>query len=158
MIPVKKKTRKVATTGERSNIVFINKADSKVSLKVSVIDFNRLNWLINRQISCTIEYYRLIDYIFDDRFLSISYGLIFSNSGKRYYSTEIGQYKTWTADCGLPTTDGGLGIKYGLGIKCRLRTEYKTRTGYKTRTTDYVNKNSFRKVKLREMESGLAKQ
>ena len=24
-------------------------------------------------------------------------------------------------------------------------------------TTDYVNKNSFRKVKLREMESGLAK-
>ena len=98
MIPVKKKKRKVATTGERSNIVFINKADSKVSLKVSVIDFDRLNWLINRQISCTIEYYRLIDYIFDDRFLSISYGLIFSNSGKRYYSTEIGQYKTRTAD------------------------------------------------------------
>ena len=38
-------------------------------------------------------------------------------------------------------------------IKCGLRTEYKTRTGYKTRTTDYVNKNSLRKVKLREMES-----
>ena len=54
-------------------------------------------------------------------------------------------------DCGLRTSDCGLGIKYGL------RTEYKTRTGYKTRTTDYVNKNSFRKVKLREMESGLAK-
>ena len=50
--------------------------------------------------------------------------------------------------------DCGLGIKYGLGIKCRLWTEYKTRTGYKTRTTDYVNKNSFRKVKVREMESG----
>ena len=47
--------------------------------------------------------------------------------------------------------DCGLGIKYGLGIKCGLRTEYKKRT------TDYVNKNSFRKVKLREMESGLAK-
>ena len=60
-------------------------------------------------------------------------------------------------DCGLRTTDCGLGIKYGLGIKCGLRTEYKTRTGYKTRTTDYVNKNSFRKVKLREMESRLAK-
>ena len=50
-------------------------------------------------------------------------------------------------DCGLRTTDCGLGIKYGLGIKCRLRTEYKTRT------TDYVYKKSFRKVKLREMES-----
>ena len=60
-------------------------------------------------------------------------------------------------DCRLRTTDCGLGIKYGLGIKCGLRTEYKTRTGYKTRTTDYVNKNSFRKVKLREMESRLAK-
>ena len=41
-----------------------------------IIDFNRLNWLINRQISSTIEYYRLIDYIFDDRFLSIRYVLI----------------------------------------------------------------------------------
>ena len=60
-------------------------------------------------------------------------------------------------DCGLRTTDCGLGIKYGLGIKRGLRTEYKTRTGYKTQTTDYVNKNSFRKVKLRGMESGLAK-
>ena len=47
--------------------------------------------------------------------------------------------------------DCGLGIKYGLGII------YGLRTGYKTRTTDHVNKNSFRKVKLREMESGLAK-
>ena len=44
--------------------------------KFVIIDFNRLNWLINRQISSTIEYYRLIDYIFDDRFLSISYVLI----------------------------------------------------------------------------------
>ena len=60
-------------------------------------------------------------------------------------------------DCRLRTTDCGLGIKYGLGIKCGLRTEYKTRTRYKTRTTDYVYENSFRKVKLREMESGLAK-
>ena len=50
----------------------------------------------------------------------------------------MGQYKTWTADCGLRTTDCGLGIKYGLGIKCGLRTEYKTRTRYKTRTTDYI--------------------
>ena len=60
-------------------------------------------------------------------------------------------------DCGLRTTDCGLGIKHGLGIKCGLRTEYKTRTRYKTRTTDYVYKKSFRKVKVREMESGLAK-
>ena len=56
-----------------------------------------------------------------------------------------GQYKTRTADCGLRTTDCGLGIKYGLGIRCGLRTEYKTRTRYKTRTTDYVYKNSFRR-------------
>ena len=47
-----------------------------------------------------------------------------------------GQYKTWTADCGLRTTDCGLGIKHGLGIKCGLRTEYKTRTRYKMRTAD----------------------
>ena len=60
-------------------------------------------------------------------------------------------------DCGLRTTDCALGIKYGLGIKCGLRTEYKTRTRYKMRTPDYVYKKSFRKVKLREMESGLAK-
>ena len=33
---MKKKIRKVATIGERSNIIFINKADLKVSLKVSV--------------------------------------------------------------------------------------------------------------------------
>ena len=57
---------------------------------------------------------------------------------------------------GLRTADCGLGIKHGLGIKCGLRTEYKTRTRYKTRTAHYVYKNSLRKVKLREMESGLA--
>ena len=60
-------------------------------------------------------------------------------------------------DCGLRTTDYGLGIKYEQGIKCGLRTGYKIRTRYKTRTTDYVYKNSFRKVKLREMERVLAK-
>ena len=54
-------------------------------------------------------------------------------------------------DCGLRITDCGLGIKYGLGIKCGLRTEYKTRT------TDYVYKNGFRNVNLREVESGLEK-
>ena len=48
-------------------------------------------------------------------------------------------------DCGLRTADHG------------LRTGYKIRTRYKTRTTDYVYKNDFREVKLREMESGLAK-
>ena len=47
-------------------------------------------------------------------------------------------------DCGLRTADHG------------LRTGYKTRTRYKMRTPDYVYKNSFRKVKLRETESGLA--
>ena len=51
---------------------------------------------------------------------------------------------------GLRTADCGLGIKHGLRI------EYKRQTRYKTRTTDYVYKNSFRKVKLRETESGLA--
>ena len=54
--------------------------------------------------------------------------------------------------------DFGLGIKHGLGIKCGLRTEYKMTDycRYKTQTTNYVYKNSFRKVKLRETESGLA--
>ena len=56
-------------------------------------------------------------------------------------------------DCGLRTTDCGLGIKHGLGLKCGLRTEYKTRIRYKTRTTNYVYKNGFREVKLRETES-----
>ena len=57
---------------------------------------------------------------------------------------------------GLRTADCRLGIKHGLGIKGGLRIEYKTRTRYKTRTTDYVYKNSFRKVNLREKKSGLA--
>lgn len=35
--------------------------------KLEIIDFYRL-LLINRQISSIIEYYRLIDYVFDDRF------------------------------------------------------------------------------------------
>ena len=35
--------------------------------KFEIIDFYRL-LLINRQISSIIEYYRLIDYVFDDRF------------------------------------------------------------------------------------------
>ena len=56
------------------------------------------------------------------------------------------QYKTWTADW-----------EHRQDIKCGLRTEYKTRTRYKPRTTDCVYENSFRKVKLRERESGLAK-
>ena len=34
---------------------------------------------------------------------------------------------------------------------------YKTRTKYKTWTMDYVYNNSFRKVKLRETQSGQAK-
>ena len=50
----------------------------------------------------------------------------------------------------VQNTDYGLGIKQGLGITWGLWTEYKTRT------TDYVYKNSFRKVKLREKENGLA--
>ena len=70
---------------------------------------------------------------------------------------QTGQCKTRTADCRLRTTDCGLGIKHGLGVKYGLRTEYKTWTRYKMRTTDYVYKNSFRKVKLREMGSGVAK-
>ena len=35
--------------------------------KFEIIDFYRL-LLINQQISSIIEYYRLIDYVFDDRF------------------------------------------------------------------------------------------
>ena len=57
---------------------------------------------------------------------------------------------------GLRTMNCGLGIKHGLGKKRGLRTEYNTWTRYKMRTTDYVHKNSFRKVKLRETESRLA--
>ena len=45
--------------------------------------------------------------------------------------------------CGLETTDWVLKKK-------------KKRTLYKTRTTDCVYKKSFRKVKLRKTESGLA--
>ena len=40
---------------------------------------------------------------------------------RKYFNT--GQYKTWTADCGLQTGLGikrGLGIKHGLNIKCGL--------------------------------------
>ena len=36
--------------------------------------------------------------------------------------------RLWTADCGLRTTDCGLGIKYGLGIKRGVRTRFKIRT------------------------------
>ena len=46
-------------------------------------------------------------------------------------------------DCGLRTTDCGLGIKHGLGRKCGLRTEYKTRARYKTRTTNCVYKTAL---------------
>ena len=63
-----------------------------------------------------------------------------------YVNLLHGQYKTWTADW-----------EQGQDIKCGLRTENKTRTRYKPRTTDCVYENSFRKVKLRERESGLAK-
>ena len=56
----------------RSDHVFDFRVPS-IWQKIVIIDFNRLNWLINRQISSTIEYYRLIDYIFDDRFRSINH-------------------------------------------------------------------------------------
>ena len=44
----------------------------------------------------------------------------------------IGQYKARTADCGLRTTDCGLGIKHGLGIKRGLRTGYGIKYGLRT--------------------------
>ena len=80
----------------------------------------------------------------------------------------IVKLETYTSPCGLifklvgtkhglRITDCGLGIKHALGVKYGLRTEYKTWTRYEMRTTDYVYKNSFRKVKLRETESSLAK-
>ena len=56
----------------RSDHVFDFRVPS-IWQKIVIIDFDRLNWLINRQISSTIEYYRLIDYIFDDRFRSINH-------------------------------------------------------------------------------------
>ena len=43
-----------------------------------------------------------------------------------------------------------------VSIKRGLRTGYKTWTRYKTWTTDFVYKDSFRKVKLRETDSRLA--
>ena len=66
-----------------------------------------------------------------------------------FWDIQTGKHKTWTVDCGQ-------GIKHGLGIKCGLRAEYKKRNRYKTRTANYVYKNSFRKVELRETEGGLA--
>ena len=42
--------------------------------KFEIIDFCRL-LLINRQISSIIEYYQLIDYVFDDRFRLICNGM-----------------------------------------------------------------------------------
>ena len=51
-------------------------------------------------------------------------------------------------DCGMRTTDCGLGIKYGLGIKRGLENidwvynaDCGLQTGYKIQTTDYVGKN-----------------
>ena len=49
-----KKKRKVATIGERNNIIFINKVDSKVTLKVSVTQVTRRS-----------------DHVFDYRFPSM---------------------------------------------------------------------------------------
>ena len=46
-------------------------------------------------------------------------------------------------DCGLRTTECGLGIKHGLGRKWGLRTEHKTRARYKTRTTNCVYKTAL---------------
>ena len=39
----------------------------------------------------------------------------------RSTNSDFTQYKTWTADCGLRTTDYGLGIKYGLRYKTRTQ-------------------------------------
>ena len=65
-----------------------------------------------------------------------------------------GQYKIWTADCGLRTADYGLRTgykiwtryktrtrKYGLGIKHGQGIKRGLRTGYKILTTDYFGKN-----------------
>ena len=50
--------------------------------KIMFIDFNRLKWLINGQLLSAIEYHRFIDYIFNDRFLSIRYAQFFYNNSK----------------------------------------------------------------------------
>ena len=80
-----------------------------------------------------ISYSRLYLLTFTRCLHSHSTSYIHSHSRSKYSVNifcasplRIGQYKTWTADCGLRTTDYGLGIKHGLDIKQGL--------GYKTRT------------------------
>ena len=54
------------------------------------------------------------------KFRLIETGLLtVKNNVNAFHGNErtYGQYKTRTADCGLRTTDCGLGIKYGLGVK-----------------------------------------
>ena len=75
--------------------------------------------------------------------LFISFKAIYFRS--KIYCTAVahycpGQYKTRTADCGLRTTDYGLGIKHGLRYKTRTKhygLGIKYGPGYKTRTEHY---------------------
>ena len=68
------------------------------------------NVKVARQISSTIEYYRLIDYIFNDRFLSIWYALSIFMAG-----SANGQEKVYTAFW-LPTLAGKMRLPCSLGI------------------------------------------
>ena len=76
--------------------------------KVVIIDFNRLNWLINRQLSSNIDFNRLIDYIFDDRFRSIRYALMYMCTDNWQDSRNvINDYKTKPVSW-LSLNDGAL--------------------------------------------------
>ena len=59
--------------------------------------------------------YEIIDWFFLSRRDITSQRKVFW----RDFLLSCGQYKTWTADYGLRTTDYGLGIKYGLRYKTR---------------------------------------
>ena len=48
----------------------------QIQLALVIIDFYRQIQLVNRQLSTNIEYYRLIDYVFDDRLWSTCYVLL----------------------------------------------------------------------------------
>ena len=71
-----------------------------------------------------------------------------------------GQYKTWTADCELRTTDYGLGIKHGLGYKMRTKhyrlgikygLRYKTQTEHYSLVDVYIASRDTREIACRKI-------
>ena len=109
----------------------INLTDLWITSLLFVLNYKFINGASLLALAKSIYYF----YLTDTNMFSFLYVPLGFIPSALYF--RIGQYKTWTADHGL-------------------RTGYKTRTRYKRRTTNYVYKTSFRKVKLRETESGLA--